>query len=116
MWLSPIWRIRTGSGALRAVESFSRNGRNRSASHSHSEDEILYVLDGEIHVGPVTLEPDMGTAIPGSEVYGFRSGDRGFRFLNYRRDVSTYRSSALKTEALERPRDRPDVAVVDDVR
>jgi quercetin dioxygenase-like cupin family protein len=96
--------------------STARDDLYRSASHSHSEDEILYVLDGEIRVGGAVLEPDMGAAIPGNEVYGFRSGDRGFRFLNYRRDVSTYRSSAQKIEALERPRDRPDISVVDDLR
>lgn len=96
--------------------STARDEVYRSASHSHSEDEILYVLDGEIRVGTAVLEPDMGAAIPGGELYGFRSGDHGFRFLNFRRDVSTYRSSATKTESLERPRDRPDIAVVNDVR
>jgi uncharacterized cupin superfamily protein len=96
--------------------STARDDLYRSASHSHSEDEILYVLDGEIRVGTALLEPDMGAAISGNEIYGFRSGDRGFRFLNYRRDVSTYRSPAQKIEALERPRDRPDISVVDDVR
>lgn len=96
--------------------STARDHLYRSSSHSHSEDEILYVLDGEIRVGATTIEPDMGVMIPGGEVYGFRSGDSGFRFLNYRRDVSTYRSSLRKSESLERPRGSPDVIVVDDVR
>lgn len=96
--------------------STARSERYRSAAHSHSEDEILYVLDGEIQVGSTTLAADMGAAIPGDEVYGFQSGDNGFRFLNFRRDVSTYRSPARKIEALERPRDNPEVVVVDDLR
>jgi hypothetical protein len=96
--------------------STARDDTYRSASHSHSEDEILYVLDGEIQVGSATLEPHMGAAIPGGELYGFRSGEHGFRFLNFRRDASTYRSPARKIESLERPRDNPDVAVVNDLR
>lgn len=94
----------------------ARDEQYRSASHSHSEDEILYMLDGDIQVGPTTLGPDTGVCIPGNQVYGFRSGDRGFRFLNYRRDVSTYRSPARRIDALERPRANPDVVVVDDRR
>ena len=96
--------------------STARNQTFRSASHSHSEDEILYVLDGEIVVGGETLHPNMGVAIPGGVPYGFRSGEQGFRFLNYRRDVSTYRRSVDKHEVLEQPRNAPDIAVVDDRR
>lgn len=96
--------------------STARDEEYRSAAHSHSEDEILYVLDGWIQVGGMKLEPDMGVAIPAHEVYGFRSGEHGFRFLNVRRDVSTYRSAAQKLEALERPRDMPDAVVVGDLR
>ena len=96
--------------------STARDELYRSAAHSHSEDEILYVLDGDIQVGSATLEPDMGAAIPGNEVYGFRSGEHGFRFLNFRRDVSTYRSAARQIESLERPRDNPDVVAVNDLR
>lgn len=95
--------------------STARDEEYRSSSHSHGEDEIIYVIDGSIQVGTTTLEPDMGVAIPGDEVYGFRS-EHGFRFLNFRRDVSTYRSAANKIEALERPRAMPDAVVVNDLR
>jgi quercetin dioxygenase-like cupin family protein len=62
---------------------------HRSSSHSHSQDEIIHVLDGEIHVGPLAVSPGMAVFVPGNVRYGWHT-DGPFRFLNYRRDVSEY--------------------------
>jgi quercetin dioxygenase-like cupin family protein len=59
------------------------------ASHTHSEDEIIHVLDGTLQVGPMRVETGMSIAVPKDVRYGLRSADP-FRMLNYRRDVSTY--------------------------
>jgi quercetin dioxygenase-like cupin family protein len=59
-----------------------------SASHTHSEDEIIHVLDGEMHVGPITVRPGMSIAVRANRRYGFRT-PAGFRFVNYRRDAAT---------------------------
>jgi quercetin dioxygenase-like cupin family protein len=52
--------------------------------HAHDEDEIIYVLDGELHLGARTLLPGMSVYIPGRTLYGFRAGSEGVRFLNFR--------------------------------
>lgn len=57
-------------------------------SHSHSEDEIIHILDGEMRIGRHLLTAGMSVAIPGGRRYGFRVSKR-CRFLNYRRDAAT---------------------------
>jgi hypothetical protein len=59
-----------------------------SAPHSHSTDELIHVLWGEIRLGNQVLEPGDTVAIAADRRYGFRSGPDGFGFLNYRRDAS----------------------------
>jgi hypothetical protein len=59
-----------------------------SSRHSHSADEILYVLRGEVRFGNRRLGPGDAVGIVGGYKYGFRSGPEGFAFLNYRRDAS----------------------------
>ena len=60
-----------------------------TGSHVHSQDEIIHVLTGELHVGPAVVSAGMSVAIPGNYRYGFRTPGP-FSFLNYRRDASTY--------------------------
>jgi quercetin dioxygenase-like cupin family protein len=60
-----------------------------AVSHTHSEDEIIHVLSGVMHVGPLRVEPGMSIAVPRELRYGFRT-EGPFRFLNYRRDVALY--------------------------
>jgi mannose-6-phosphate isomerase-like protein (cupin superfamily) len=59
-----------------------RSHEHVSAPHSHSADELLHVLDGEVVVGRKRLVPGDTIAIRADRRYGFRSP--GFRFLNYR--------------------------------
>lgn len=68
----------------------SRTTSYRAASHTHSQDELIHVLGGELHLGKVVAPPGTTLAIPAEHRYGFRSPDCGYAFLNYRRDVSTY--------------------------
>jgi quercetin dioxygenase-like cupin family protein len=71
-----------------------------SHSHSHSEDEIIHVLGGEISVGPAPVTTGMSIAIPANRRYGYRaSGD--YTFLNYRRDVATATSTPGSEPKLE---------------
>jgi mannose-6-phosphate isomerase-like protein (cupin superfamily) len=53
-----------------------------SAAHSHSSDELIHVLEGELVVGRTVLGPGSTVAVAAGRRYGFRSD--GFRFLNYR--------------------------------
>jgi hypothetical protein len=68
----------------------SRLGAYKAASHTHSQDELIHLLWGELQVGRERILPGTTLAIRAGHRYGFRSTDDGYAFLNYRRDVSTY--------------------------
>lgn len=59
-----------------------------SPIHSHSQDELIHVLRGEIHVGSLALGPGDTVFIAADQVYRFKAGDSGFAFLNYRAQPS----------------------------
>jgi len=80
---SPTSRI-----AFFIVDARHRHEPRTIASHKHSEDEIIHMLDGEINVGRVSVSAGQAFAVPGEHRYGFRSHGP-FRFINYRRDIST---------------------------
>jgi quercetin dioxygenase-like cupin family protein len=61
--------------------------RHESPAHSHSADELLHVLDGEIVVGRRHLGPGTTIAIHADRRYAFHSA--GFTFLNYRPTLAT---------------------------
>lgn len=52
--------------------------------HSHDEDEIIYVLDGQMRVGSRTVGPGACLTVPGGVFYGFHAGPEGLRILNFR--------------------------------
>ena len=56
--------------------------------HSHSQDEIIYILDGSMHLGAHLLTTGTALSIPGHLRYAEGSGEDGCVFLNFRRDVS----------------------------
>lgn len=61
------------------------------AVHRHDEDEIMYVVDGEMVVGARRLLPGSSLFIAGGTFYGFKAGPSGLRFLNFRpRADNTY--------------------------
>jgi quercetin dioxygenase-like cupin family protein len=59
-------------------------------SHAHDEDEIIFVLEGEMVLGARVLGAGSSAMIPGKTLYGFSAGADGLRFLNFRarRDVT----------------------------
>jgi hypothetical protein len=79
----------------------ARRGFYRSPGHSHSQDELIHILWGDIHVGRRHLTPGDTVAIAADVRYGFRSGEDGFGFLNYRRDVSHLTLALGSTPMLE---------------
>jgi redox-sensitive bicupin YhaK (pirin superfamily) len=66
-----------------------REAAHRSPSHSHSADELIYIVSGSIRIGSATLTAGDAVAIRGGHRYGFSSDD-AFAFLNYRADASLY--------------------------
>jgi mannose-6-phosphate isomerase-like protein (cupin superfamily) len=52
--------------------------------HCHDEDEIMYVLSGEMLIGSRTVGPGASIFIGGGVFYGFKAGPEGVHFLNFR--------------------------------
>lgn len=67
-----------------------------SAPHSHSADELIHVVTGEVHVGRRVLGPGSTIAVAAGRRYGFRSP--GFGFLNYRPHVATHTRDGVTME------------------
>ena len=82
--------------------SVSCDGAHVAASHLHSEDEIIHVLDGELQVGPQTVRAGMSVAIPAGRRYSFRTPG-AYRFLNYRKDASTFTGAPGTDPVVEIP-------------
>jgi uncharacterized RmlC-like cupin family protein len=61
---------------------------DRGKPHTHSEDEIIYVLGGVITMGSYRLDAFTALCVPGDIRYALADGGDGHRFLNFRRDVS----------------------------
>jgi quercetin dioxygenase-like cupin family protein len=52
--------------------------------HSHEEDEIIYVLEGEMQFGTKSLSKGSALFVQANARYGFKAGPEGVRFLNFR--------------------------------
>jgi quercetin dioxygenase-like cupin family protein len=52
--------------------------------HAHDEDEIIYILKGELHFGRQVLRPGSSLFVKGKAYYSFSAGPEGLRFLNFR--------------------------------
>jgi hypothetical protein len=52
--------------------------------HSHTEDEIIFVIDGEIRLGTKLYPPGTALAIAADTLYSFTPGPDGLAFINFR--------------------------------
>jgi hypothetical protein len=68
----------------------SRVHKHRSAAHSHTQDELIFLLDGSISLGSYHLFPGDSLSVPANTRYRFESGDSGYEFLNFSRAKSGY--------------------------
>jgi quercetin dioxygenase-like cupin family protein len=71
-------------------------------SHSHSQGELIHVVEGDLRIGPVHVPAGSTVAIPGDRRYGFRTTD-DWCFLNYRRDMSFMTVDPKQPPVMERP-------------
>ena len=88
-------------------------GGVRDRSHTHTQDELIYVLDGSLIVGGSEHGPGTCLPFPALTRYSLTSGPQGFAILNYRRDVSVQAYRAGEPEELEGGLARGGVAVND---
>jgi quercetin dioxygenase-like cupin family protein len=79
----------------------SRSFAWETSVHSHSQDELVYLLEGEIRLGSFSLEPGSTVFIAADQPYQLRSGEDGFAFINYRRDASEMTTRATGEKILE---------------
>lgn len=52
--------------------------------HSHSEDEIIFIVSGEIRLGRKLYPEGTAIAIAADTLYSFTAGPDGMRFINFR--------------------------------
>lgn len=76
-------------------------GGVRDRSHTHTQDELIYLLGGSLVVSGVEHPPGTCFAIPALTRYSLTSGPEGFAILNFRRDVSVQAYRPGEPEALE---------------
>lgn len=78
-----------------------RTHGGRHAPHSHSADEILYVLHGGIRFGNQAVPPGSAVAVSADRRYSFHGAEHGFAMLNYRSRASWFSSPTTPTPFLE---------------
>jgi quercetin dioxygenase-like cupin family protein len=77
-----------------------RGGPWRSRSHTHSQDELIYVTAGRLEFGALTVLAGSLVAVPEHTRYGFKTtGD--FEFVNYRRDAAYVHKDPRSEPVLE---------------
>jgi len=52
--------------------------------HSHSEDEIIFIVSGQIRLGRKLFPEGTAIAIPADTLYSFTAGPDGMAFVNFR--------------------------------
>lgn len=61
--------------------------------HSHSHEEVIYVLEGGFSMGKRECGPGTVVYIAADTQYGFKVGEQGVRFLNIRQGLATYKEA-----------------------
>lgn len=72
-------------------------------NHSHSADELIYVLDGSLRFGRQDLEPGTCLSIAANQRYTVGPGDHGYSFLNYRPTGSGQKNFPREGDPFEEP-------------
>lgn len=60
---------------------------DRAGVHSHSEDEIIFVVGGQMRLGQKLYGPGTALAIAADTLYSFTAGPRGLHFVNFRAEM-----------------------------
>ena len=70
----------------------------KAQPHSHSQDEVIFILEGELAMGGRTCGPGTVVFMERDTQYGFTVGPRGVRFLNIRRGLATFTTGGVTTD------------------
>lgn len=55
--------------------------------HAHTEDEVIFVVSGELRLGSRRCGPGTAISIAATTMYGFTPGADGLSFVNFRADI-----------------------------
>jgi len=67
--------------------------------HHHTQDEIIFVLEGELRLGSYRCPAGTAISIPAQMRYSLRSDGKAFKFLNYRRDASRFAAAGREEQS-----------------
>jgi len=98
--LSKYFADSTCAGCRATLLYTSRDDEYVSPAHSHSVDELIHVVWGEIRLGAHRLVAGDTLAVSADQRYGFRA-DAGFGFLNYRGDASQQTVAGAEAPIME---------------
>ena len=73
----------------------------RDTPHSHSQDELIYIMDGSLVMGRSEYMPGTCLALPANVRYSVTTGANGIKFVNFRRDASIQEYGKVKERELE---------------
>ncbi len=76
-----------------------------SEPHSHAQDEVIYIVQGGLSMGKRTCGPGTLVFMEKDTVYGFKVGDEGVRFLNFRGSKEGFSGITYQGKASERPKE-----------
>ena len=96
----------------------ARDRARQGRPHSHSADEIIFVVSGTMRLGAHVLGPGTSLCIPGGVRYAEASGDEGCVFLNYRphaADRTEFVKGEQPVSRPETPRSTPGLRTPNDV-
>jgi quercetin dioxygenase-like cupin family protein len=93
----------------------ARSFAYESPVHSHSRDELIHVLRGEVRIGSLVAGPGTTIFIAADQPYQFRAGTEGFAFLNYRRAASEMTIRTTGERIVENGASTGMMHVLDDV-
>jgi len=68
----------------------------RDTPHSHSQDELIYIMDGSLVMGRSEYMPGTCLALPANVRYSVTTGANGIKFINFRRDASIQEYGKVK--------------------
>ena len=73
----------------------------RDTPHSHSQDELIYIMNGSLVMGRSEYKPGTCLALPANVRYSVTTGDNGLAFINFRRDASLQEYGKVKEPEVE---------------
>jgi hypothetical protein len=108
------WFTDSTCGTCRCALFKVENSRSdRAPTHHHTEDEIIFLIEGGLKMGAFEYPKFSALCIPGMARYSFTGMPGGHVFLNFRRDVSNQFNDRNGPPMLETAAAREGVAVND---